>query len=214
MRGSGKTTRVQYLISLAPRVVCFDPTGQYGRPPRARGYGWPCAATLPELHATVSPRWQGPPWRAALTVAGDFELELHKLSVYLWHAQAPYESGRDRKKLTLIVEEMDLSVPNHRLPKGMHGFQRLVLQGRHRGIEVIGVTQHPALVALSFRINCAERYIFPLGVEDHGVMGARYRGELASLTPHRFIRFAGGTVTRGENPPLGSSPAASRRRGA
>jgi len=162
----------------------------------------------------VSLNWPLDTWRLALTVAGDFELELHKLSVYLWHAQAPYESGRDRKKLTLIVEEMDLSVPNHATPKGMGGFKRLVLQGRHRGVEIIGVTQHPALVPIWFRINCAERYLFALGVEDHGVMGARYRAELASLTPHRFVRFAGGTVTRGENPPLGHSPASSRRRGA
>ena len=109
---------------------------------------------------------------------------------------------------------MDLSVPNHATPKGMGGFKRLVLQGRHRGVEVIGVTQHPALVPTWFRINCAERYLFALGVEDHAVMGTRYRDELARLTPHRFIRFADGAATSGGNPPLGSAADGGSRSGA
>ena len=207
-RGSGKTTYVQRAVDRAPRVIVFDPLGQY-----AREFRWPLAGDLASLHRLAAERWRSPaPWRLALTVAGDFDTELHKLSVYLWHAMAPFERGRDRKKMLLIVEEMNLSVPVHPLPKGRRGFMRLVLQGRHRGIAIIGVSQRPALVSADFRSSAAETIIFPLGVEDQGYMGARYRGELASLTPHRFVRFADGVATRGENPPLGSSPATSRRR--
>ncbi len=195
-RGSGKTTYVQRAVG-APRVIVFDPLGQY-----AREFGWPLADNLKSLHRVVAERWRSPaPWRLALTVAGDLELELHSLSVYLWHAMAPYERGRDRKKILLIVEEMNLSVPAHALRKDRRGFMRLVLQGRHRGIAIIGVSQRPALVSADFRSSAAATVIFPLGVEDQGYMGARFRGELAGLTPHHFVRFADGAATRGENPP-------------
>jgi hypothetical protein len=161
----------------------------------------------------VSAHWRAPAWRVAYTVAGDHVGELHKLSVYLWNAMAPYETGRDRKMLMLIVEEMDLSVPNHRLPRGSEGFKQLTLQGRHRGIEIIGVTQHPAQVPVWFRISCPERYVFAVGLEDHGIMGTRYRDQVAALTTHHYLRFdQGGQVTHGENRLSRGSPASSRRR--
>jgi hypothetical protein len=202
MRGGGKSTKVQSLIAGASRVVCFDPTGQYSRPARARGYAWPRASSLAELHTFAASHWGYSTWRVALTVAGDYPAELHKLSTYLWHAMQPYESGRDRKKLVLVVEEMDLGAPNQKLPKGMGGFQQLTLQGRHRGIEIIGVTQHAAMVPLWFRINCPDRYLFPLGIEDQGILGARHRAAIERLRPHEFLHFGeGGTVTAGKNPP-------------
>lgn len=207
-RGSGKTTFTRHAVEGAPRVVAFDPIGQYGRE-----FGWPMAASLAELHELLGRCWRSPPWHVALTVAGDYPAELHRLAIYLWHAQQPYERHRDRKKLVLVVEEMNLSVPVHALPSDQRGFMRLVLQGRHRGIEIIGVTQRPALVSADFRSSAAETVLFPLGIEDHGHLGARYRAELSSLTPHHYLRVADGSVSRGENPPFRSSPAAARRRG-
>lgn len=201
MRGSGKSTLVQSLMAGSVRVVAFDPLGEYGRPVSRQGRGWPLVSSLVELHRFAGAHWRAPGWRVAFTPAGDFVEELHRLSVYLWNAMAPYESGRDKKMLLLIVEEMDLSVPNHRLAKGLEGFKQVALQGRHRGLEVIGVTQHPALVPKWFRINSLERYVLPIGFEDHAIMGPRYRDQIASLRKHQWLRFRAGELepTRGEN---------------
>lgn len=195
-RGSGKTTRVQELIEGCRRLVAFDPLGQYGRE-----FRWPMAADIRELHGFLVQHWRGD-FRIAYTPRSDFRRALHQLSAYLLRAMEPYERGRDRRKVTLIVEEMNLSVPVTPLPADMAGFLPLVLQGRHYGIEIIGVSQRPALVSADFRSACAETYVLPLGVEDHGAWGARFRGEIAGLQPHQFIRFADGLAARGENRPL------------
>jgi hypothetical protein len=206
-RGSGKTTFTRAAVEASPRVVAFDPIGQYGRE-----FGWPMADTLAGLHDLLTRCWRAMPWHVAFTPPGDYPRELHRLSIYLWHAQLPYERRRDRKKLVLVVEEMNLSVPVHALPADQRGFMRLVLQGRHRGVEIIGVTQRPALVSADFRSMAAETVLFPLGFEDHGYLGARHRAELASLTPHHFLRVSDGVASRGENVLSRRSPASSPRR--
>lgn len=209
-RGSGKTTYIQHAIEAAPRAICFDPVGQY-----AREFRWPLARDLQQLNALVGERWRWrAPWRIAYTPDGAASpvIELHKLSVYLWHVMLPYERGRDRRKLALIVEEMNLSLPVYALPEDRRGFQRLILQGRHRGLELFGVTQRPALVSADFRSAAAETIIFPLGVEDHGYRGARFRAQIAALRPHEYVRFGDdGTVTTGKNPAPGARPG--QRRG-
>lgn len=214
MRGAGKSTLVQSLVARSPRIVAFDPLGEYGRPVSRQGRGWPLVSSLAELHSFVQQHWRAPAWRVALTVAGDHIAELHRLSMYLWGAMKPYESGRDTKMLALIVEEMDLSVPNHKLAKGLEGFKQVALQGRHRGLEVIGVTQHPSLVPVWFRMNSLERYVLSVGFEDHGIMGPRFRTAIAGLAPHQWLHFRAGELEprRGENRLFASSPASSRRR--
>ena len=193
-RGSGKTTLVQSLVADSRRIVAFDPLGEYRRELK-----WPGGESLAELHAFVSRHWCDP-FRFAMTPGDlDFVWRLHQLSIYLWHAMLPYERGRDKKKLLLIVEEMNLSVPVHNLAADRRAFLRLVLQGRHRGIEIIGVSQRPALVSADFRSAAAEKYVLPLGVEDHGIMGTRYRDQIAALSPHHWLRFGDGTVKAGKN---------------
>jgi hypothetical protein len=204
-RGSGKTTLVQTLIEGCPALIAFDPIGQY-----AREFGWARAATLDELHRKLSGIW-GQGFKIAFSPAGDFARELHRLSVYLWAAQVLYETGRTRRKLSLVVEEMNLSFPVTRLPDGCQGFLRLVLQGRHRGIEIIGVTQRPALVSADFRGNVAETYVFALGyAEDQRLWGRACQPIIASLAPHAYLRLADGEAARGQNPPLRPSRRSAR----
>ncbi len=197
-RGSGKTTLVQSLLADCQRVVCFDPLGQY-----AREFRWPGAASLQQVHSLVQMGWRDG-FRIAYTPAMDYVGALHSLSLYLWHAQEPYDRGRDRRKLVLVVEEMNLSYPARQLPSDLGGFPRLVLQGRHRGIEIIGVTQRPALVSADFRGMVAESYVFPLGWdEDRRVFGRSLAPAIGALANHHYLRVVDGRAEPGENPPLG-----------
>jgi len=207
-RGSGKTTLVQQMVERSRRVVVFDPLGQYGRE-----FHWPMATNIRELHDFVARFWRDP-FRIAYTAPGDFVTELHRLALYLWEAMRPYDTGRDRHMLVLVVEEMNLSVPVHKLPATRRGFERLVLQGRHRGIEIIGVSQRPALVSADFRSSVAETYVLPLGIEDHDAFGRRFRDEVARLQPHQWLRFAEGAATRGENRPAWAAGKRGGRRSA
>jgi hypothetical protein len=193
-RGSGKTTLVQRLLVGCDRVVVFDPLGQY-----AREFRWSGAVSLGALHLQVRAGWERG-FRIALTPSGDFAAELHRLSVYLWAVQEPYDLGRDHRKLTLVVEEANLSMPVARLPGDMQGFLRLVLQGRHRGIEIIGVTQRPALVSADFRGNVAETCVFGLGFEDDCRLFRRHAEAVAALPAHSYLRFVDGRVEPGKNP--------------
>lgn len=193
-RGSGKTTLVQSLVKDCPRVVCFDPLGQY-----QREFRWTGAGDLAGLHQIIKQKWRGK-FRIGYTPSADFVGALHKLSVYLWGIQEPYDDGRDTRKITLVVEEMNLSCPVYKIPAALGGFMKLLLQGRHRGIEIIGVTQRPALVSADFRGMVAETYVLPLGFEDDmRVVSRKHAAAIGRLTPHHFIKIADGVATAGAN---------------
>lgn len=197
-RGSGKSTRVKALLRGHKRLIVFDPMGEYGR----EGLAEP-ADTLAEVRAIMRRRWRAG-FRIAYQPAGDYVAKLHHLAEFLWHAQAPYEDGSDPRKLMLVVEEMNLGFPVTKLPRGQEGMLRLVLQGRHRGIEIIGVTQRPAAVSADFRGNVAETYVLPLSQAlDYKavgeVIGREHEPKLRALQPHHWLHWDGATLTEGRN---------------
>ena len=63
-----------------------------------------------------------------------------------------------------MVEEINLGFPASKLPAQYFGMGHATLQGCHRGLEIKGISQRPALVSADFRGNVAETYIFPLSV--------------------------------------------------
>lgn len=195
-RGAGKSTCVKRLIRDCRRLVVWDPMGEYGRE-RGIAATSSVAATLRQMQAGWA---RG--FRVAYVPSGDFVASLHRLSVALWGAQAPYDAGRDPRKIMLVVEEMNLGFP-HSLPAGKDGFLRLILQGRHRGIEIIGVTQRPALVSPNFRSNTAETYCFALAdhvdLETLKKQVGKRALELQRLENHRYLHIAGGQVSEGKN---------------
>jgi|SRR5579883_235726 len=204
-RGSGKTTRTRALVEGCPAVICFDPLGQW-----SREFGYCPVGNLSLLHSLLREGWSSGFKIAFTPDAPDYPAALHELSTYLWHVQQPYERGRLRRKLTLVVEEMNLSVPVHALPAAQRGFLQLVLQGRHRGIEIIGVSQRPALVSADFRANVSETYVFALGYpEDARIF--RRAGDATALPNHAFIRISDQGAARGENPPLQGRKRTARR---
>jgi hypothetical protein len=197
-RGSGKSTLVKGLIRHCRRLVVFDPMGEYARLPGFRG-----AATVREIQAGLARAWDRG-FRLALVPERNHEMALHALSDLLWKVQVQYDAGRDDRKITLVVEEMNLGFPNRPTRPGRDAFQRLILQGRHRGIEIIGVTQRPALVSPNFRSNTAESYFFALEDEaDINIVmrkiGRARAAEYRALPNHTYLHVAGGQVIKGRN---------------
>lgn len=207
-RGSGKTTRVLELAGQALRVIAYDPTGEY-----ARGFGWPSAATLEELRRLLAPAWRRS-FRIAYTPAPPHLERGHFFAEVIFRAQEPFERGR-LPLLRVILEEMQNVYPVQDLPRDRQGMVTLTNQGRHRGIEIIGVSQRPASVSKNFRDNCAAIYALAPGIGAADFMGPRYRAEIERLEPHAWLKFEGaGIAARGKNRPLASNSVAPRRRGA
>lgn len=193
-RGSGKSTLTKGLLKGRPKVVAFDPRAEYG------GRGWTVAYTRTEVLKAMKRDWARGFHIAYVPPAGEEIEALHKLTLICWAAQSPYEDGRDPRKLTLVVEEADLSFPATRLPSDLSGMQRVVNQGRHVGIEAIAVTQRPALISKNFRGNVATSYVFPLADEDDQMamlkkLGSGWRERLRTLANHRCLMHRDGQVT-------------------
>ncbi|MET4701980.1 DNA helicase HerA-like ATPase [Constrictibacter sp. MBR-5] len=197
-RGAGKSTLVKSLVAGAGRLVVFDPMGEYARMP-----GYRRAASVGEVRKILRASW-GRGFRVAFVPEREHVKALHSLSALLWGAQIAYDDGRDTRKLLLVVEEANLGFPNRPMRPGEDAFLRLILQGRHRGIEIIAVTQRPALVSPNFRSNAAETYCFALSDEiDLSTMrrmvGKAREAELRAMPVHHYFRVSNGTVERGVN---------------
>lgn len=193
-RGSGKSTLTKGLLKDRPKVLVFDPRAEYS------GRGWAVCRSRSDVVKAMRRGWQSGFHIAYVPEAGIEAEELHRLTLICWQAQSPYESGSDPRKLTLVVEEADLSFPVVRLPAEISGMQRVVNQGRHAGIEVIAVTQRPALVSKNFRGNVATSYVFPLADEDDQQamlkkLGNAWREPLRTLANHRCLMHRDGQVT-------------------
>jgi len=200
MRGSGKTTRAKILIGQSRRVVVFDPMGEYSQ----RGF-FRCTSLI-QVRDRLKAGWRAG-FKIAYVPRGDYPRMLHGLAYLLHHAQAPYWQGRDRRKILLVVEEMNLGYPASKLPAAYFGMSRITLQGRHRGIEIVGISQRPALVSADFRGSVAETFVFPLATGHDfkaiaEIYGRRHDVVLKALVTHNFIHFAAGKARAGKNPPL------------
>ena len=96
-------------------------------------------------------------------------------------------------KLTLVVDEMDLSFPSgirQRNPK--HGFLGLCLRGRHYGINLVGISQRPKLVDISFRANMSAVYLFSLAEPDDidvalKMVGREYAQTFRNLNRYQYV---------------------------
>lgn len=196
---SGKSTRVKALLRDRPRVIVFDVMDEYQEAGLIRCEG------ADALRRYIAASWHRRAWRAAyIPPVGDLPAALHALCVFLTGIQAGYKDGGRQDGVTLVVEEMDTSYPLAQLPRHLSGAPNLCNRGRHWGVEMIGVSQSPAQVSMTFRQNVSELYVFPLGAEQHRqamlqLIGSAHRDELAALQQHEYLRYADGEVTRGRN---------------
>jgi hypothetical protein len=196
-RGSGKTTLTKKLLGGHRRVIVFDPMAEYA------GAGFRRCDSLEAVLRALKAGW-GRGFRIAYVPSGDFPRMLHGLATLIWHAQSPYQTGADRRELLFVVEEMNLGYPATKLRADYSGMTKITLQGRHRGISIIGISQRPAGVSADFRGMVAETYVLPLStaldlraVTD--VYGREHDRALRALRPHAWLRFLDGQVITGKN---------------
>jgi DNA helicase HerA-like ATPase len=204
-RGAGKSTLAKKLLGGHRRVIVFDPMGEYA----LRGFR--VCGSLEAVLRVLKANWSRG-FRIAYVPSGDFPRMLHGLATLIWHAQAPYQTGADRRELLFVVEEMNLGYPATKLRADYSGMTKITLQGRHRGISIIGISQRPAGVSADFRGMVAQTYVLPLStaldlraVTD--VYGREHDRALRALRPHAWLRFLDGQVIAGKNPHRGAGQA-------
>lgn len=196
--GSGKSTRVKAMVRRVPRVVTFDPLDEY------RELGFKRALTERELIGHIKRNWRGR-FRVAYVPPSNKEaFALHRVSLILKQIQMPYYRGVSIPKLTLVVEEMNLSFPVTGLPQHLDGFPFLCSRGRHWGIEIIGVSQRVAEVNTRFRGNTDVSYFFAQqdATDIRTIcsrLGNEYREKLIALKTHEYLQADGLAVRPGKN---------------
>lgn len=201
-RGSGKSTLTRELLMRHARIVVFDPIGDYARMPGFKG-----CAHVGELATALNRSRGARGFKLAYTPPAGREAEaLHHVAEMLWQLQRGYFEERDAREAMLVVEEMDLSFPANGLRAELGGFKRAILQGRHAGINIVGVTQRPALVSPTLRSNARRSYIFALADHvDYAAMGRQigpeHVAELRALKPFHYLMFEDGQLTRGRTAP-------------
>jgi DNA helicase HerA-like ATPase len=197
-RGSGKSTLAKSLIKPMKRVIVFDTLGEY-----VRELGYERCETVSHIRDGMRAGWKRG-FRLALVPGGALPERFHNLAAFVWDARAPYDGDRDLDHLTVVVEEANLAIPNRQFPSGKDGALRLALQGRHRGIGLITVSQRPALVNADVRSQAGTVYFFgltdPLDCGAVDAFAGRGWGRKArELEPHAYLKVDNGLITLGSN---------------
>lgn len=197
-RGSGKSTRAKAIIATHKRVIVFDTLGEY-----ARELGYTKCTTVGDVREAMIAGWKTG-YRIAFVPGSDLAGKFHALSDFIWQARARYEGRRQADLLTVVVEEANLAIPNNKLGAGRDAALRLALQGRHRGIGGILVSQRPALVNADIRTQCTQVYFFgltdPLDVQAvDRLCGRGYGAKAQQLAPHSCLIWRDGAVVTGKN---------------
>lgn len=199
-RGQGKSTYVKAMIGIYPRIIVFDPMAEY-----VNESGFKPAYHLTDIqHAMIE--GQGKQYRIAYVPPQgiDYPRALHELCVFLEMAQQPYANNASTQKICVVVEELNLSAPSSPLPSDCQQFVRMCAQGRHFGVEIIGVTQRPKMVMPNFRSLAAEEVIFKISDYDDisaidRKLAPEWKGQIFNLQVHEFLKVQGSTVTKGKN---------------
>ena len=199
-RGCGKSTICKALLKSRSRVVVFDPCDEY-----SAGRGWVRVTSRKALAEAIAKRISKGFKIAYVPPEGDHIEALHWVAEIIWRAG---EGGRNRH-ITLVIEEANMALPKHALPRDRSAAKRLILQGRHRGIEMIAVTQRPSLLSSDFIGNCATIYAFAVSdVNDVDTisryMGRERKAEIAAQVSFKFLRRENGQICTGATTKAGS----------
>lgn len=201
-RGSGKSTYAKE--NFTQRVIAFDPQGEYpGAVVMAGDDITPLAKAAARDWASFRLAWRMG-LSDDLADGKDYPEELHRLAKQVWRLQAGF--GRDHNdQVTLLIDEANLSVPVERMVKGSRAIMELALQGRHRGINLVAVTQRPALISADLRGQASEVITFALAQPDdmaimRKIMQSADVDRLASMPDHHYLRWTSkGEITQGKN---------------
>lgn len=183
--GSGKTTKALDLVKNCQRLVVFDAlddfTGKFRR-----------FTSLDELKVFLIKSYTKgfrvayvPPYGAEVRALSD-------LSNFLRDLQVGFKFNQHSAKITLFVDELNRSFPlGLTRKKPDNGFGFLCNQGRHYGVNIIGVSQRMSLVDMPFRANLSDLYIFRLADWNDvraavSMLGAPYKGGILNLQNYKY----------------------------
>ena len=201
-RGSGKTTRQIELMQDRDRVIVLDPIGSF------KAKGFKTVRSLPAMYQEIKDGW-ATGFRVIVRTpsneAACISL-MQQLSRALFIIQRPYYQGRDKRKITLVIDEAHKFFPNRRMtPAEQEPLEDIIALGRHYGIEMISASQRLAKVWTEYRGNCSQHYFFMQG--DHSdfsavlsIIGTENRDALRGLEVHQYLHKGQGlSITKGKN---------------
>lgn len=197
-RGTGKSTCVKKLIKTIDRFIVYDPLYEYDKE------NCKVVSSIKQMLILIKKGWTKGFKIAYQPETGTDHIEnIAEICKYLLKVQQPYKDERIDKKITLIVEEMSLSVPNRNEPR-IKTFLDTCNIGRHYGIEIIGTSQRLAEVHTTFRSNAIENYFFALGAAVDIDAAAKIIGKdnaqkLISAPVHCGLYFNNGNITAFKN---------------
>jgi DNA helicase HerA-like ATPase len=201
-RGSGKTTRQIELTRGHDRVIVLDPIGSY------KAQGFRTVRTLKEVYKAIKAGWHTG-FKLILRTPSDEAgciAVMKELAAALFIIQKPYYSGRDKRKIMLVIDEAHKFFPNRRMaPIEQEPLENIIALGRHYGIEMIAASQRIAKVWTEYRGNCSQSYFFMQG--DHtdfsavlSIIGNEHREALRGLKVHEYLHKGQGlNVAKGRN---------------
>ena len=168
-RGSGKTVLAQSLIKEQPRYLVYDTLGEY-----ENGVIVEDLATLKSFWPTV--------YRQKFKIVYqplDPEGEFDTICELVWECQ----------NMTFLVEEVD----RYSRPLAMSmPMKEVVQRGRHRSIELIGVTQRPHIIDRLITSQAKEMFIFsttePRDIQYFkDTIGGNVESRIAELKEYEFV---------------------------
>jgi len=203
-RGSGKTTRLIELLKKRDRVIVLDPINGF----KAKGYK--TVKSFNSLYKEIKKGWNSG-FKIILKTSSrehDCLAVMAELRKSLWLIQKPYSQEKDKRKITLCIDEAHKFIPNYHLPQAQkEPIEDIISLGRHYGIEIFGASQRIAKVWTEFRDNCSQHYFLMPGSSNNikamlSEIGNEHKKDLMSLKPHQFLHKGEGLkITKGKNPP-------------
>lgn len=180
-RGSGKSVLTKYLIRNDRRLVVYDIMSEY-----VEGVVFDVHTTAEYNKARLDVREF---WRHVYRRS--FRIIYRPLSVkfeILWLATAVFALG----DLTFVIEEIDAVCTPFDIPEPM---QAIIQRGRHKNIELIGVTPAPFGIHRDLTRQAKDIFIFrtsePRDIQYlRQLLGDRIEPKLAALEQYEFVQWS------------------------
>ena len=184
--GSGKTTKALDLVANCRRLVVFDAlddfAGLFMR-----------FTSLDSLKVFLIKNYVKGFRVAYVPPYGAESRALSDLSEFIKDLQVGFKFNQHSAKITLFVDELNRSFPlGYTKNKPANGFGFLCNQGRHYGVNILGVSQRMSMVDMPFRANLSDLYIFRLADWNDvkaatAMLGAPYKSKILALPNYQYI---------------------------
>lgn len=200
-RGSGKSYLAKQMVKNTKHLVVFDPLGEYHK----EG----CVPFNPVKDKKRLILYIRDNLKKGFKIAIQPDETVNYTNIWndLWDlfkkVQQPYKDEKINRKITFLIEEMSVVIPNKNGTNILKAVQAFNL-GRHWGFNVIGVSQRPPQVHCDFEGQCEEEYYFSLksGADYKrfgDTIGREWLPTLKKLTTHHFLRCVNGKITKMKN---------------